>query len=107
LDGYAKKSEHSNALLGAFLFSIIIAPVLSSVLFRASAKEWHNLAMVFLVRNGDLLFDLFGSATGPLSDDLDVIVSDIGVGFDGQVVERNGPPEEQHHCHSNDEQTVA
>jgi cobalt-zinc-cadmium resistance protein CzcA len=30
------------ALLGALLFSILIAPVLSSFLFRRSAKEWHN-----------------------------------------------------------------
>ncbi|QNI38001.1 efflux RND transporter permease subunit [Edaphobacter albus] len=36
------------ALLGALLFSIIIAPVLASFLFRKGAKEWHNPVMIFL-----------------------------------------------------------
>jgi cobalt-zinc-cadmium resistance protein CzcA len=36
------------ALLGALLFSIILAPVLSSLLFRNGAKEWKNPAMEFL-----------------------------------------------------------
>ncbi|WP_348265113.1 CusA/CzcA family heavy metal efflux RND transporter [Telmatobacter sp. DSM 110680] len=36
------------ALLGALTFSILIAPMLSSVLFRRSIKEWHNPIMVFL-----------------------------------------------------------
>ncbi|MGD0367999.1 MAG: CusA/CzcA family heavy metal efflux RND transporter [Acidobacteriaceae bacterium] len=36
------------ALLGALLFSMIIAPVLSSLLFRKGAKEWRNPAMEFL-----------------------------------------------------------
>jgi cobalt-zinc-cadmium resistance protein CzcA len=39
------------ALLGALLFSILIAPVLSSVLFRRNAREWHNPVMIFLTRN--------------------------------------------------------
>jgi len=36
------------ALLGAMTFSILIAPVLSSLLFRRDAKEWHNPIMAFL-----------------------------------------------------------
>src|ERR1017187_9937072 len=36
------------ALLGALTFSILIAPVLSSVLFRKGAREWHNPVMAFL-----------------------------------------------------------
>jgi cobalt-zinc-cadmium resistance protein CzcA len=36
------------ALLGALLFSIIIAPVLASFLFSKGAKEWHNPVMTFL-----------------------------------------------------------
>jgi heavy metal efflux system protein len=36
------------ALLGALLFSIIVSPVLSSLLFRKGAKEWKNPAMEFL-----------------------------------------------------------
>ncbi len=36
------------ALLGALLFSILIAPVLSSVLFSKGVREWHNPVMEFL-----------------------------------------------------------
>ena len=36
------------ALLGALLFSMLLAPVLASVLFRKGAKEWHNPIMIFL-----------------------------------------------------------
>jgi len=36
------------ALLGALIFSIILAPVLSSLLFGKGAKEWKNPAMEFL-----------------------------------------------------------
>ncbi len=36
------------ALLGALLFSVLIAPVLSSFFFRKGASEWHNPVMEFL-----------------------------------------------------------
>ncbi len=36
------------ALLGALTFSMLLAPVLASILFRKGAKEWHNPVMVFL-----------------------------------------------------------
>jgi heavy metal efflux system protein len=36
------------ALLGALLFSIIVSPVLSSLLFSKGATEWKNPAMEFL-----------------------------------------------------------
>jgi cobalt-zinc-cadmium resistance protein CzcA len=36
------------ALLGALLFSIVIAPVLASFAFAKGAKEWHNPVMNFL-----------------------------------------------------------
>ncbi|MGB7844925.1 MAG: CusA/CzcA family heavy metal efflux RND transporter [Candidatus Acidiferrum sp.] len=38
------------ALLGALLFSMLIAPVLSSVLFKKGVREWHNPVMEFLKR---------------------------------------------------------
>ena len=37
------------ALLGAQLFSIVVAPVLSAILFRNGVREWHNPLMTFLV----------------------------------------------------------
>jgi cobalt-zinc-cadmium resistance protein CzcA len=36
------------ALLGALLFSLILAPVLSSIAFRSVVKEWHNPVLTFL-----------------------------------------------------------
>jgi cobalt-zinc-cadmium resistance protein CzcA len=36
------------ALLGALIFSMIIAPVLASFMFRKGAKEWHNPLVEFL-----------------------------------------------------------
>jgi len=38
------------ALLGALIFSMVLAPVLSSFLFREGMREWHNPLMVFLTR---------------------------------------------------------
>jgi cobalt-zinc-cadmium resistance protein CzcA len=36
------------ALLGALIFSMVVAPVLSSFLFWKGAREWHNPVMVWL-----------------------------------------------------------
>ncbi|MGA8220170.1 MAG: CusA/CzcA family heavy metal efflux RND transporter [Candidatus Acidiferrales bacterium] len=36
------------ALLGALLFSMLIAPALASILFRSSVSEWKNPIMIFL-----------------------------------------------------------
>jgi cobalt-zinc-cadmium resistance protein CzcA len=36
------------ALLGALTFSILIAPVLASVLFRGGVREWHNPVMAYV-----------------------------------------------------------
>ena len=38
------------ALLGALLFSILIAPVLSSVFFRKGVREWQNPVMTLMTR---------------------------------------------------------
>ena len=37
------------ALAGALIFSMILAPVLSSILFRKGTKEWDNPVMIFLI----------------------------------------------------------
>jgi cobalt-zinc-cadmium resistance protein CzcA len=39
------------ALLGALIFSMLLAPVLSSFLFAKGAKEWHNPVMVWLINH--------------------------------------------------------
>jgi len=36
------------ALAGALLFSIVLAPVLSSFLFRRESREWHNPVLMFV-----------------------------------------------------------
>src|SRR5437879_5375697 len=36
------------ALLGALIFSMLIAPVLSTMIFRTGIREWHNPVMGFL-----------------------------------------------------------
>ncbi len=38
------------ALLGALIFSMLLAPVLSSIFFPKGTKEWHNPVMIFLTR---------------------------------------------------------
>jgi cobalt-zinc-cadmium resistance protein CzcA len=37
------------ALLGALIFSMVVAPVLSSFLFRRGAKEWNNPVLAWLI----------------------------------------------------------
>jgi len=39
------------ALLGALIFSILIAPVLASFAFQEGAKEWRNPAMAFSIKH--------------------------------------------------------
>jgi cobalt-zinc-cadmium resistance protein CzcA len=36
------------ALLGALMFSMLIAPALATLLFRKGAKEWHNPVLIWL-----------------------------------------------------------
>ena len=46
-------------------------------------------------RNRDLLLHLLGGDSRPLRDDLDVVVRDVGIGFDRKLMERNRAPDEQ------------
>ena len=39
------------ALLGALVFSMLIAPALASLLFRKGAKQWQNPVMTFLTNH--------------------------------------------------------
>ena len=39
------------ALLGALTFSILVAPVLASWLFRKGVQEWHNPVMAYLTKH--------------------------------------------------------
>ena len=39
------------ALLGALMFSMLIAPALASLLFQSGAKQWQNPVMTFLIKH--------------------------------------------------------
>src|SRR5208337_2433135 len=39
------------ALLGALIFSMLIAPALASLLFKKDAKQWQNPIMTFLIKH--------------------------------------------------------
>jgi cobalt-zinc-cadmium resistance protein CzcA len=39
------------ALIGALVFAIIVAPMLSMIFFSKGAKEWHNPVMEWLIRH--------------------------------------------------------
>jgi heavy metal efflux system protein len=39
------------ALLGALLFSLILAPVFASILFRKGVKEWHNPVLARIIKS--------------------------------------------------------
>jgi heavy metal efflux system protein len=74
------------ALLGAMTFSILIAPVLSSVLFRKSIKEWHNPVMSFLTkRYKSLLRRAIQSRTIVLGAALGAFALTVFLGFSGII----------------------
>jgi cobalt-zinc-cadmium resistance protein CzcA len=62
------------ALVGALLFSMLVAPVVSSLLFRAGAREWRNPLMTWLAARYrkavrvaiDRPWTIFGVAAGSL-----------------------------------------
>jgi len=56
--------------------------------------------------NGDLLLDFFGGAARPLRDDLDVVVGDVGIGFDGKLMERDGTPGEEEESSSDNQPAI-
>src|SRR5580704_737089 len=59
-------------------------------------RHMWNTRHLNLERDSDLLLYLFGCASGPLCDHLDIVIRDIRVGFNGQVVERDDAPDEEH-----------
>ena len=56
--------------------------------------------------HGDLLLHFFRGAAGPLRDDLDVVVRDVGVSLDGQVMKRDDAPGEKNDGKDEDHQPV-
>ena len=64
---------------------------------RLGAEKAHvrHSRHLHLYGNSDLLLDLFRGAAGPLCNDGDVVIADIGIGLYGQVMKRDSPPGEQ------------
>ena len=56
--------------------------------------------------DGDLLLDLFGGASGPLRDDLNVVVGNVRVSFDREILERDDSPGEEKDCETEDHPAV-
>ena len=59
-----------------------------------------------LQRNRDLLLHLLGGDSRPLRDDLHVVVRDVGIRFDGKLVERNRAPDKQQQRRSEHQKAV-
>src|SRR5579871_2940698 len=87
-----------------FLAVPIVGGLIVEDQHQAGESEERGGAQMFEMRdavhhdldgNSDLLFHFFSGASGPLGDDLDVIVGDVGVGFDRQIVKRSCAPNEQ------------
>jgi hypothetical protein len=65
---------------------------------RAGAEmgQVGNAGHLNLDWHGDLALNLFGTATWPLGDDLDVVVGNVGIGFNGQSAKSyDAPPSQQ------------
>src|SRR5271170_3408816 len=54
-----------------------------------------NTGHLDLDRHGDLLLDVLRRTPRPLSDDLDVVVGDVGIGLYRQVMKRDDAPREK------------
>jgi len=53
-----------------------------------------------------LLLDFFGGAAGPLRDDVDVVVGDVGIGFHGKIVKGDAAPDEQQNRNDKDDEAI-
>ena len=75
---------------------------------REGAEILHlrNAGHLDLGGHGDLLFDILRRVARPLGDDVDVVVGDVGIGLDGEVVERDSASDEQHDRDCEDENAV-
>src|SRR5581483_4783078 len=62
----------------------------------AKMREVGNPGHLDFDRYCNLALDLFGTAAGPLRDDLNVIVGYVRIGLDGQVFERDNTPCREH-----------
>src|SRR6516165_2803686 len=56
--------------------------------------------------NRDLLLDLFRGDSGPLGNDIDVVVGYIGIGFNGKLVERDRAPHKKRDRKRQDQESV-
>ena len=63
---------------------------------RAEMRYVRNPVHHDFQRNGHLLLDLLRRNSRPLCDDLDIVVRNVWVRFDGKLMERNCAPHKQH-----------
>jgi heavy metal efflux system protein len=74
------------ALLGALLFSLLIAPVLCSFLFRGEMREWKNPVLDFLTERHRRSLDwCFQHQKTTLSGGVFLVVAMLGLWFSGVI----------------------
>src|SRR5208283_66310 len=59
-----------------------------------------------LNRDGDLFFHFLRRATWPLRDDLDVVIGNVGIGFNRQVVKGDRTPDQKQHSNGENDEAV-
>ncbi|HYL14940.1 MAG TPA: CusA/CzcA family heavy metal efflux RND transporter [Terriglobales bacterium] len=74
------------ALLGALVFSLLIAPVLCSYLFRGTTREWRNPVLELVTRRYQRTLDwCFGHKKAALTGASGLIVLMLFLGFSGVI----------------------
>ncbi len=74
---------------------------------RAQRHQFRQPVHLDFDGDGDLLLHFLGGTAGPLRDDVDVIVGDVGIGFDGQVLEGDRAPDGQQDADGENHEPVA
>jgi len=109
-----RQSDLAQALENALAIPVVVGIVVEDELEIGESEEREGTQMddvrnavhYDFERNRDLLFDLFRRNPWPLCNDLDVVVGHVGIGLDGQPLERNNPAGEKDQRQTKDEQAV-
>src|SRR5580765_7712449 len=68
-------------------------------------QVWNPVHLNFQ-GNGDLLFDFFCGASGPLRDYLYPSVGNVGISFDRELLERDDAPQKQKRRHAQHDEAI-
>ena len=113
-DKPGRKRDHSHAFQHSFPIPAVVRIVVE-VHHQARNAGKTEGAHVLHVRqsghldfsgNGNLLFDILGRMPRPLRNDVYVVIGNIGIGVDREIVKRDCPPDEEHHCNGQNEKAA-